>query len=89
MAENYHVYIDRQTGTWGMERDLVTAEIPESQVDDMETMSDTQLIQLAYQWEDAQRQPQPQSRFTEEERRVLQAQNKALTNALLRKKGKK
>jgi hypothetical protein len=84
MAKNYHVYIDRQTGTWGMEGDLVTAEIPEETVNSMESMSDSQLIKLAYQWEDAKNAPK--SRFTEEERKALQAQSAALTKALLKKR---
>jgi hypothetical protein len=86
MAKTYHVYIDRQTGTWGIEGDLVTAEIPEELVNQMEEMSDSQLIQLAYKWEDTKNTPK--SRFTEEERQALKAQSAALTKALLKKRPK-
>jgi hypothetical protein len=45
---NLTIFIDRETGTWGIAGDLVIAEVPESQVNAMETMSDSELIELAY-----------------------------------------
>jgi hypothetical protein len=49
---SYHIYIDRTTGTWGLERDLVIAEVKESTIDNMETMSNSQLIKLASELEE-------------------------------------
>jgi hypothetical protein len=51
----YEIYIDRQTGTWGDANDIVIREIPMEEVNAMEEMSDSQLIQLAYQWEEKNR----------------------------------
>jgi hypothetical protein len=48
---SFRIFIDRQTGTWGMASDLVIATVPESQVNDMETMSDSEIIEVAYQLE--------------------------------------
>ena len=44
----YEIYIDRQTGTWGMAHDLVIATVPEQTVNDLETMSDSSIIEVAY-----------------------------------------
>jgi len=52
----HKIFIDRTTGTWGMANDLVIATLPENRVDDMETMSDSQLIEMAYRLEETNQQ---------------------------------
>jgi hypothetical protein len=51
----YEIYIDRQTGTWGSASDLVIATLPEDQVDNLETMSDSEIIEVAYKLEEIAR----------------------------------
>ena len=53
--KHHNIYIDRTTGTWGFAHDIVEKEIPESEVDAMEALSDNQIREKAYAWEDEQR----------------------------------
>lgn len=49
--KTYMIYIDRQTGTWGIATDLVITTVSEDVVNSMEEMSDSDLIQFAYKLE--------------------------------------
>jgi hypothetical protein len=54
-AKTFMVYIDRQTGTWGIATDLVMTTVAEHVVNSMEEMSDSELIQFAYVLEEKNR----------------------------------
>lgn len=46
------IYIDRSTGTWGIAHDLVVMDVPEEEANKLEEMSDSEIIERAYAWEE-------------------------------------